>query len=247
MPDKLADILKIHLVVENESIRALLLEILELCQPPNDPGQARLMLDTKVHKFSSNVDQLHKVPYCQLFLSYVYVVLENNEQAAKYAAIAVDGFDQLNHVWNRSIARWMCGLILKKNGNLDDAELVFDTAIELMTQEMQDHKRRSRYEMAKKCALVLEKMRVDAHPQKKSLLTYLVSPGFPESVPGMNDPGTTSSEEDEAESYQDLLSKVGGNEVTAENLIEYEYVRTPMASRVELIRMAIARLERDNQ
>jgi hypothetical protein len=176
MPDKLADILKFYLVVEKQSLRDLLLEILDLCQPPKDPGQARLMLETKVHKFSSNVDQLDKLPYCQLFLSYVYFVLVDGEQAAKYAAIAVDGFDQLNHVWNRSIARWLCGLIHKKNGNLDDAELNFDTAINLMTQEMQDHKRRGRYEMAEKCAIVLEKILADAQPKKRSLLTYLLPP-----------------------------------------------------------------------
>lgn len=247
MPEKLADILKFYLVIENHSLRDLLLEILDLCQPPKDPSQARLMLEAKVRKFSSNVDQLEKVPYCHLFLSYVYLVLEDYERAANFAGIGIDGFDQLNHVWNRSIARWIRGLIYKTNGNLDDAQLDFDAAIKLMTQEMQDLKRRSRYALAENCAVVLEKILADAKLLQISSVTYLLPPRSPESVPFTYNPETTPKEKSEAELFQDLLRKVGGIAATAEALIEYEISQAPRASRVEHIRMAIARWERDNQ
>src|SRR5512136_3034847 len=158
IPDKLADILRIDLEVENKSLRDFLLENLDFCQQPQGPSQAIQKLETKLGKSSSNVDLLEKVPYCQLFLSYTYFKLPDYYRATKYTEAAIDGFDQRNHVWNRSIARWICGLIYQNDGNLDDAERVFDAAIKLMTQELQDHKRRSHYAMAEKCANVMEKM-----------------------------------------------------------------------------------------
>jgi len=247
IPDKLADNLRIDLEVENKSLRDFLMENLDLCQQPQGPGQAIPQLEAKLRKFSSNIDMLEKLPYCQLFLSYAYIKLADYYRATKYAEAAIDGFDQLNHVWNRSIARWICGLIYEKNGDLDDAERVFNAAARLMTQEMEDHKRRSRYAMAEKCAIVLEKIHADARPQERSSPAPLLPGSSIASEPGPGDLGTGSSGENETELFQNLLRKVGGDVPTAERLIEKECKRAPRASRVECIRMAIARWERDNQ
>ncbi|MDQ2690918.1 MAG: hypothetical protein M3Y68_02680, partial [Chloroflexota bacterium] len=61
-------------------------------------------------------------------------------------------------------------------------------------------------------------------------------------------PGTApASGQDGEELFQNLLSKVGGERLTAERLIEYERRHAPNASREELIRRAIERWEDDNR
>lgn len=57
--------------------------------------------------------------------------------------------------------------------------------------------------------------------------------------------GASPSEEETL--YRNLRAKVGGDTVLLERLIEYERRRAPRAGRVELLKRAIARWERDNQ
>lgn len=72
-------------------------------------------------------------------------------------------------------------------------------------------------------------------------------PGTPPS-PTEDGPGPdTPPKGQETDPYQELLSKVRGDALTAERLIEYERRRAPSASREELIRRAIERWERDNR
>ncbi len=51
----------------------------------------------------------------------------------------------------------------------------------------------------------------------------------------------------QAELYDDLLRKVGGEAATVERLVEFERQQAPGATRTELLRNAIRRWEHDNQ
>jgi hypothetical protein len=51
----------------------------------------------------------------------------------------------------------------------------------------------------------------------------------------------------QAELFNDLLARVGGDRTTAERLVEYEHQRLPQGSRMAWIRNAIRRWERDNR
>ena len=52
---------------------------------------------------------------------------------------------------------------------------------------------------------------------------------------------------DQAELYNDLLRKVGGDHDAAERLITFERQRTPHATRKECLQRALQRWERDNR
>jgi len=236
MPDKLADILKNDLVVENNSLRDLMFETLDLCQQPGGPDRAIRKLDAKRKKFSSGIDFLKKVPYCCLFLSYACFKREYYSHAVRWIRVANDGLDQLNQVWNRSIARWICALIYQQSGYPEDAEIFFGDAIKLMEQELRDRKRRSHYEKAEECEIVLERLHEDARLLEESVLVHLPAPALT---------GDTQTIEDIL--LQNLLSKVFEDRETAERLINFERTSSPQASRVDLIRSAIERWERNNQ
>jgi hypothetical protein len=60
-------------------------------------------------------------------------------------------------------------------------------------------------------------------------------------------PSTTTVPPDEAELYQDLLTKTGRDADRVERLIEHERKNAPHADRTELIRRAIARWLKDNR
>jgi hypothetical protein len=51
----------------------------------------------------------------------------------------------------------------------------------------------------------------------------------------------------QAELYDDLLHKVGGDLATVERLVEFEHRQAPKATRAELLCSAIRRWEQDNQ
>jgi predicted nucleic acid-binding Zn-ribbon protein len=52
---------------------------------------------------------------------------------------------------------------------------------------------------------------------------------------------------DQAELYNDLLSKLGGDHAAAERLIEHERRQAPHATRKEWLQRALQRWERDNR
>jgi tetratricopeptide (TPR) repeat protein len=160
--DDLAEILKKHLVIEDRSLQALMFETLELCRTPGGTVQAINMLDAKRLQFSSGIDFLEKAPYCCLFLAYGYFKQENYSLSVQWARVAIDRLDQLDQVWNRSIARWICALIYRQSNRLDDAGIYFEAAIKLMKQEIQDLKRRSHYEKAEECEFALDQLLIDA-------------------------------------------------------------------------------------
>lgn len=162
MTDELATILENHLVIEDPSLRDSLLEILNSCQRPKSLRGAIVCLDALCVRYSSSIGFLDKVPYCCLFLSYPYFKGKHFPQAIRCANLAIDGFDQRNHVWNRSVARWICALIYKGCKYFDEAEQCFDAAAKLMVQDIQDHKRRSRYEKAEKCEAIYSLLLQDA-------------------------------------------------------------------------------------
>ncbi len=248
MQDKLADILKNDLVIENDFLQDLMLETLDLCQQPGGPDPAIRKLENKRRKFSSGIDFLDKVPYCCLFLSYAYFKQDDHPNALKWVRVAIDGLDQFNHVWNRSIARWIYALIYQQSGLLDDAEVFFETAIELMERELIDRKRRSRYEKAKECKSLLEKMREDARLLRASALVHLPVPISTDDAHTQDDTGLAPEEKEEV-LFQNLVTMLGvtGTPEEAERLIEYELERAPEISRPEAIRRAIEQLDRDRQ
>jgi tetratricopeptide (TPR) repeat protein len=159
--DDLAVILRNHLLVEDKSLRILMFEILEMCQSLGGPAQAVTNLNAKRLKFSSEIDFLDKTPYIYLFLAYARYKQNKRYYALRWIKAAIDRFDQLNQVWNRSIARWICALIYKQSGQPDDAGFYFEAATKLMKQEIHDLKRRSRYEKAEECEFVLDQLRRD--------------------------------------------------------------------------------------
>ncbi|MBN2385410.1 MAG: hypothetical protein JXB85_00190 [Anaerolineales bacterium] len=247
MPNRFADILKNHLVVEKVSLRELMLEILDLCQDPVGAVQAIARLEAKRDEFAACVDSLEKTPYCCLYLSCAYFTLDDLARATRGATAAIKGLDQQNQTWNRSIARWLCAEIHKVNDRFDDAEVFYNDAILLMERELQDRKRRSRYDLAKECEHVLGQMRQDAQLHKNGTPVY--TPALParrrtrtRRPPVAEQPGDS-----EEALLQDLRRKAAGDQAAAERLIQHEAERTPRKSRVECIRRAIKRWERDNQ
>jgi hypothetical protein len=160
--DDLAEILRKHLVVEDKSLQALMFETFELCRTPGGTVQAIKMLDAKRLQFSSGIDFMEKAPYCCLFLAYGYFKLADYALSVQWARVAIDVLDQLVQVWNRSIALWICALTYQKNQQSEEAEVLFETAIKLMKQEIQDLKRRSRYDKAEECQFVLDQLRSNA-------------------------------------------------------------------------------------
>jgi tetratricopeptide (TPR) repeat protein len=161
--DELALILREHLVVEDQSLRDLMFETTRLCQSFGGPAQAVMLLDNKRRIFSSEFDKLEKAPFICLFLAYARFKQQNRRyEALRWARVAIDRLDQLDQVWNRSIARWICALIYRQSGRLDDAGIYFEAAIKLMKQEIQDLKRRSHYEKAEECEFALDQLLIDA-------------------------------------------------------------------------------------
>lgn len=249
MADNLAEILKNDLMVENDSLRDLMFETLHLCERPGGPLRAIRKLDAKRKKFSSGIDFLDNVPYCCLFLSYACFKRDDYPNALRWARVAIDGLDQTNHVWNRSIARWIIALLYQQSKQPDDAEIYFEAAIKLMEQERKDNKRRSRYEKAKACESLLERMREDFRLLKTSILVHLPLPVSTDDAHIPEDTGVTIPEENEGVIFQNLVKKLGvtGTREQAEGLIEHECKRAPEINRVEAIRRAIERWEYDNR
>ena len=247
MPDKLADILKCDLLVEDDSLRDLMFETLDLCQRPADIDIAIRKLDDRRNKFSSDIGFINKLPFCCLFLSYAFFKRESPAHAVKWARIAIDGLDQLDQVWNRSIARWLCALLYQEDRQPDDAEVYFDTAIKLMKQEIQTHKRRSRYDRATGCEDALERLFADARLLKESMRVH--TPALPpaENPPSLVEVVPEPSDETEDELFQDFVNMLGGDQEQAERLINLECERTPGESRKEHIRSAKRQLLRDRE
>jgi tetratricopeptide (TPR) repeat protein len=162
-------------------------------------------LKAKYNKYSSSVDFLEKVPYCCLFLSYACFKGGDYAQAEKWANFAIDGFDQINHNWNRAIARWLCGLYYKKGGDSDDAESFFKAAAKLITQEILDNKRKSLYKKAKDCEIVYQRLL-----EEVQLLREI------EGIRALPD----KLGNNEAELFQRLLLMVLGDSATAERLMQ---------------------------
>ncbi len=69
----------------------------------------------------------------------------------------------------------------------------------------------------------------------------------PKTAPTTGVPSTPPVSPEEEDLYCDLLSKVRGDVETAERLIAYEQQRAPHADRIECLRRAIQRWNRDNQ
>jgi tetratricopeptide (TPR) repeat protein len=232
IPDQLAVILKNYLFVDNNSIRDLMMETFSLCQRPKGSKIAIMRLKAQYKKFSSSVDSLTKAPYCCLFLSYAFFKDNYYAEAEKWANNAIDRFDQLNQVRNRSIVRWTCALIYKKNGNVDDAEGYFEAAKNQMAQEIQDHKRRSQYDKAKECETVYSRLLEDVRLLQEAarVRTRAIQLG-----------------DNEIGLFQYLLNLVHGDRATADGLIDYECGLDPDAGRAEHIRRAIEHWNRDNR
>jgi hypothetical protein len=162
MPDKLFVILKNNLSVKDKSLRDFLIKTLDLCQGLGGPAQAVMELEVRRRRFSHDIDFLEKVPYVCLFLAYARFKQPKHYYAIKSARVAIDGLDQLDQVWNSSIARWICALICQQSNRPDDARFFFVDAIKLMKQEIQDLKRRSLYEKAEECEFALDRLLKDA-------------------------------------------------------------------------------------
>lgn len=247
MPDRINYILTQYLDLEHKSLRELMKKTLTLCQVVDGPRQAVEMLEAKRIKFTSTVDFLKNVSYCCLFLAYACHKNNDNQQALKWARIAIDEFDKLNHVRNRAVARWVCALIYQIEVDVDEAERYFEAALRILEQEVLDHKRRSFYEKAKECKRICAQLRKDAGlPQEDEAdqsLSYEPDPS--KYVPVL--PSAADPEETEETYYQDLLQKTGGDREAVERMIAYESERSPGANRIECMRAAKERWEKDNR
>ena len=138
-------------------------------------------------------------------------------------------------------------MIYRQSEQPDEAEVNFEAAEKLMKQEIQDLKRRSHYEEAAHRESALDQLLADAGLRQQS--THLSLPPSPPTsiAPAKGNPPPRPPEDTLAILYQQLLLKVCGDEETARRLIVLERLNAPHVSRVELIRRAIERLERDNQ
>ena len=255
MPDRLTEILTVHLVVEDASLQALRGEILDLCQHAAGADRAVRRLEQCVDHDAAHLI-LNRVPWYHIYLAYACCKQPNLPASVQWASLAVDSFDQLDHAWNRAIARWFCALLHRKTSENEEASLYFEEAIKLMRREIIDLKRRSFYERAGQCEKVLALLLADAASPPAGGADHAPSastggPGMDaDDLDGLDDLGNFSTlltDSSEEELYWNLLTKVSGDQQTAERLIEYERSSRPGLTRKDSIIRAIEAWERQNR
>jgi tetratricopeptide (TPR) repeat protein len=255
MADRLTEILTVHLAVEETSLQALLGEVLDICQHPGGAERAIRRLGECMDSSAAHFD-LNKDPWYHIYLAFTCYKQPNLPLSMHWACLAVDGFDQIDHVWNRAIARWFCAMVYQKTGGNEEAFHYFEEAIKLMRREIVDLKRRSFYEKAGQCEKVLVLLLADAgsHPNGGGDHAPSAIIGGQsmdaDSLDGLDDLGnfrTPLADLSEKELYQNLLTKVLGDQQRAERLIEYECSHRPGLTRKDYIIRAIEAWERQNR
>lgn len=248
MPDRLTEILSVHLVTEDVSLHALRNEILDLCSPAGGVERAIKRLEKCVEADAAHFI-LDKVPWYHIYLAFARYKQLNLPLSLHWASRAVDGFDQIDHVWNRAITRWFCALLNLKIGEREEASFYFEEASKLMRREIADLKRRSFYEKAGKCEKALVLLLADAAGDAPSARIGSQSVdtdslGEPDDRGNFRTPLADLSEE---QLYQNLLTKVGRDLQVAERLIQRESLNHQGLTRKDYIIRAIVAWEHDNR
>ena len=212
MPDKLAEILKNYLVVDDPSLRELRAEVLDLCQRPEDTLQAVEKLEETHKHYASRMDFSNKIPASSIFLSYAWFKQDEYIQALRWAGAAVDGYDQLGQRWNSSIACWVAALTHYAADEPDESERHFFRAFELMEQVIGDHRRGSQYGKAEECLSVRDRMLEDARLLQTVMLIHTP----------MENPT-----ENEQSLFDELVKLTYGDKETAERLVDFERDEAP--------------------
>ena len=254
MSDRLTEILTEHLAVEDVPLQRLRREILELCQQPGGANRAIQRLGECMDSSAAHFD-LAKDPWYHIYLAFCCYKQPDLPLSVHWACLAVDGFDQIDHAWNRAITRWVGALLYQETNGQAEASVYFDEAIQLMRREIIDLKRRSFYEKAGQCERVLALLLADAESPLAGgagLAPSAISGGQSMEVDDQDDLDdlgnfkTPLAELSEEELYQNLLTKVIGIKQSAEGLIEYERSRRPGLTRKDYLIGAIEAWEREN-
>ncbi len=265
MSDRLTEILTEHLAVEDVPLQRLRREILELCQQPGGANRAIQRLGECMDSSAAHFD-LAKDPWYHIYLAFCCYKQPDLPLSVHWACLAVDGFDQIDHAWNRAITRWVGALLYQETNGQAEASVYFDEATQLMRREIIDLKRRSFYEKAGQCERALVLLLADAESPLAGGAGH-AAPSLaggtgpaPSAISGglsmevddqddLDDLGnfrTPLADLREEELYQNLLSKVSGDQQKAERLIEYERSRRPGLTRKDYLIGAIEAWEREN-
>ncbi len=158
MNNEITEILQEYLLIEEDSLKHILLDILDLCKSERGASDAIVQLESTLEDYSSGLEFLDRVPLYYIFLSYAQYKWGEFPNSINSASNALQGFKQKNNIRNSVIALWMRALLHQESGHIDAARDDTASGINLAERELEDSKRTSHYKELEDSKIIYSRM-----------------------------------------------------------------------------------------